>query len=194
MCCSDRVRAIAIAMGLQPVMWSRISATATFDTGGNNTYFPCIQYTHQGLDFYINAGITNVDEVLQNWENIIGNASTRSTGFIVLEHDLFQQTVEVATGYILPDAIAHQFTIKPVATCLNRTMSDAYIELNNNKTNPPLIAQSGVVTLTSTPSSLVQATGNSHNGSSASIKNIPGLALAAMTAVIGLVVGVAVVY
>lgn len=31
---SDRVRAISIAMGLQPVMWTRISPLATFDTGG----------------------------------------------------------------------------------------------------------------------------------------------------------------
>ncbi|KAF8624775.1 hypothetical protein AX15_005665 [Amanita polypyramis BW_CC] len=174
----DRVRAISIAMGLQPVMWSRISPAATFDTG----------------DFDIHSGITVVSQVLQNWENIIGNASTRSTGFIVLEHDLFQQTVEVATGYILPDAIAHQFTIKPVITCLNRTMADAYIELNDNKTNPPLIAQSGVVTLTATPSSVIQATSNSHNGSSASIQNAPGLALAVMTAVVGFIVGAATVF
>jgi peptidoglycan/xylan/chitin deacetylase (PgdA/CDA1 family) len=30
----DRVRAISLAMGLIPVMWTRVSATATFDTGG----------------------------------------------------------------------------------------------------------------------------------------------------------------
>lgn len=31
---SDRVRAISLAMGLTPVIWSRISPLATFDTGG----------------------------------------------------------------------------------------------------------------------------------------------------------------
>ena len=30
----DRVRAISLAMGLTPVMWTRISPEATFDTGG----------------------------------------------------------------------------------------------------------------------------------------------------------------
>ena len=30
----DRVRAISLAMGLTPIMWTRISAAATFDTGG----------------------------------------------------------------------------------------------------------------------------------------------------------------
>ena len=30
----DRVRAISLAMGLRPIMWTRMSATATFDTGG----------------------------------------------------------------------------------------------------------------------------------------------------------------
>lgn len=65
-------------------------------------------------------------------------------GFIVLEHDLFQQSVEVATGYILPDAMAHQppFTIEPVITCLKKPLSDAYIETNDNKTNPPPVSGS----------------------------------------------------
>lgn len=91
-------------------------------------------------DFNIHGGSISVQQVLQNWEYIIGNATTMSNGFIVLEHDLFEQTVEVATGYILPDALAHQppFTIEPVISCLNKPMTDAYIETNNNKTNPPL--------------------------------------------------------
>ncbi|KAF8168252.1 hypothetical protein B0H34DRAFT_645742 [Crassisporium funariophilum] len=122
----DRVRAISIAMGLTPVMWTRISPLATFDTD----------------DFNIHGGSTSVQQVLQNWEHILGNATSMNSGFIVLEHDLFEQTVEVATGYILPDALAHNppFTIKPVVQCRNLDMADAYIETNNNKTNPPAIS------------------------------------------------------
>ncbi|KAI0052911.1 carbohydrate esterase family 4 protein [Auriscalpium vulgare] len=118
----DRVRAICQAMNLTPVMWTRISPTATFDTD----------------DFNIHGGVTSVQQVLVNWENILGNVSTINTGFIVLEHDLFQQSVEVATGYILPDALAHQpaFRIVPVSECLNIADGDAYIETNNNATNP----------------------------------------------------------
>ncbi|KAH8120659.1 glycoside hydrolase/deacetylase [Phellopilus nigrolimitatus] len=119
----DRVRAIATAMGLTPVMWTRISASATFDTG----------------DFNINGGTISSSEVIQNFNQILGNASTIDTGFIVLEHDLFQETVELATGYIIPEALAFQpkLTVEPVITCQNKPLSDAYIETNNNSTNPP---------------------------------------------------------
>jgi hypothetical protein len=89
-------------------------------------------------DFDIHGGLTNVQQVLFNWENIIGNATTIDTGFIVLEHDLFQQSVEVATGYILPDALARRpaFNITPVITCHDLPLGDAYIETNDNSSNP----------------------------------------------------------
>ena len=91
-------------------------------------------------DFNINGGATTVGQVLTNWQQILGNATSINTGFIVLEHDLFQQAVDVATGYILPDALAHNpsFKIQPVVTCVNKPLSDAYIETNDNKTNPPI--------------------------------------------------------
>jgi hypothetical protein len=83
--------------------------------------------------------LTTASHVLQNWDFIEANASLIDTGFILLEHDLFQQSVDIATGYILPDALAHQppFKIEPVINCLNKPMNDAYIELNDNSTNPP---------------------------------------------------------
>jgi hypothetical protein len=89
-------------------------------------------------DFDIHGGLTTVQQVLFNWENIITNALSMNNGFIVLEHDLFQQTVEVATGYILPDALARQpaFNITPVISCLNHPMNEAYVETNDNTTNP----------------------------------------------------------
>ncbi|KAF9535464.1 hypothetical protein CPB83DRAFT_753571 [Crepidotus variabilis] len=121
----DRVRAISVAMGLTPVIWTRLSPQVTFDTD----------------DFNIHNGQTSVYKVLQNWKNILGNVSTINTGFVVLEHDLFQESVEVATGYILPDALAHNppFSIKPVSQCVGRSLSDAYIETNNNQTHPPAL-------------------------------------------------------
>ncbi|KAH9487077.1 Chitin deacetylase [Psilocybe cubensis] len=170
----DRVRAISMAMGLTPVMWTRISPLATFDTD----------------DFNIHGGITSVQQVLQNWENILGNATTMSNGFIVLEHDLFEQSVEVATGYILPDALAHNppFTIKPVIECLNKNMADAYIETNDNSTNPPALSaavSAGVVTVTSAP-----ASASNTSKSSAVSGQFNGAGLAYMATVIaGLAVG-----
>jgi len=157
----DRVRAISLAMGLTPVMWTRISPQATFDTG----------------DFNIHAGTITSQQVIQNWEYILGNATTINTGFIVLEHDLFQQTVEIATGYILPDALAHtnpKFNIKPVISCLNKPMQDAYIETNDNSTKPqPANSPSGAVTTLSPSTShsgsgSPQSTGGASNGSKGS--------------------------
>lgn len=68
----------------------------------------------------------------------MGNVSSLNTGFIVLEHDLFAQTVDLATGYILPAALAYtpKLDIKPVISCLNKPMGDAYLETNDNSSNP----------------------------------------------------------
>ncbi|KAF9452563.1 carbohydrate esterase family 4 protein [Macrolepiota fuliginosa MF-IS2] len=139
----DRVRAISLAMGLTPVMWTRISPSATFDTD----------------DFNIHGGLTSVGQVLQNWQNILGNVSTRDSGFIVLEHDLFQQTVEVATGYILPDAIARGLTIEPVYSCLSRPLANAYIETNDNSTNPPPTGSGAAAVLSAPPTTNSDGTG-----------------------------------
>jgi hypothetical protein len=173
----DRVRAISLAMGLTPVIWTRISPLATFDTG----------------DFNIAGGTTTVQQVLQNWENIIGNATTRNTGFIVLEHDLFEQSVEVATGYILPDAQAHNppFTIRPVISCLNQDMANAYIETNNNATNPPAISaavSAGAVTITHTAGT-ASSTGSSSSKSGSTSTHLGSSGLAALTSIGGLIVG-----
>ncbi|EPQ61017.1 glycoside hydrolase/deacetylase [Gloeophyllum trabeum ATCC 11539] len=167
----DRVRAICTAMGLTPVMWTRISTTATFDTG----------------DFDIHSGVTSVSQVLANWENILGNATTINTGFIVLEHDLFQQSVDVATGYILPDALANKYKIQPVVNCVNKPLSDAYIETNDNSTNPPIA--SGAATLSSGAPGSAQQTGksgdDSKNSAASPLASSP-VALGLFTAVVSL--------
>ncbi|KDQ54795.1 carbohydrate esterase family 4 protein [Jaapia argillacea MUCL 33604] len=174
----DRVRAISIAMGLTPVMWTRIAPYATFDTN----------------DFNIAGGLVSPSQVLANWEAILGNATTMNHGFIVLEHDLFQQSVDIATGYILPDAQAHKFKIEPVISCLNLPMSDAYVETNNNKTNPPLISGSGAVTLSSGAPGSAQATGGAGNNNANGTSHSSAVGLVAgssgffpvVTAIIGL--------
>jgi len=175
----DRVRAISLAMGLTPVMWTRISPLATFDTG----------------DFNVHAGLDTVQQSLQNWEEIMGNASTINTGFIVLEHDLFEQTVEIATGYILPDALARQppLTIQPVINCLSRDLADAYIETNNNSTNPPAFSAAvsdGAVTTTAVPAG---STGGSSTGSSTGGSNSAGVSIqsSGLMSLFGIVAGAA---
>jgi len=160
----DRVRAICLAMGVTPVIWTRLSPTVTFDTG----------------DFNIAGGSISVTQVLSNWDNIVGNTSQINSGFIVLEHDLFQQTVDLATGYIVPDALAHDppFKIMPVVSCLNKPLSDAYIETNNNQTNPPPAGvSSAAVTLSSGAPGSAQATGAAKkSGAVATSSPIPFIA------------------
>ena len=139
-CYSDRVRKISLALGMTPVMWTRISQTATFDTGGASACHSLASSVTDPFhaDFDVHAGINTVQDTLQNWQNILGNASEIDTGFIVLEHDLFQQTVDIATGYILPAALANNppLNIKPVISCLNKPFEDAYLETNDNATDP----------------------------------------------------------
>jgi len=154
-------------MDLTPVIWTRISPLATFDTD----------------DFDLHSGLTTASHVLQNWDFIEANATSAnfSTGFILLEHDLFQQSVDIATGYILPDALAHQppFKIEPVIQCLNQPLNNAYIELNDNSTNPPPISASSVVTgsaSASGPSSSGSGSGSGSSGNSAvSTVGLPGV-------------------
>ena len=89
---------------------------------------------HLAVDWSIPGGTTNVYQVLDNWQTIMGNSTKIDTGFIVLEHDLFEQTVDVATGYILPQALAHtpKYNMTPIIECLNEPLSNAYLETNDN--------------------------------------------------------------
>ncbi|GJE87724.1 carbohydrate esterase-like protein [Phanerochaete sordida] len=148
----DRVRAIGQAMGMEPVIWTRLSPLATFDTN----------------DYNIAGGTVSVTQVLQNWQDIMGNVSSINTGFIVLEHDLFAQTVDLATGYILPAALAFQpkLDIKPVVECLNKPMQDAYLETNDNSTNPLPTGSNISPTFTSGAPGSAQASGNTTGGAS----------------------------
>jgi len=170
----DRVRAISVAMGLKPVIWTRVSPTVTFDTG----------------DWNIAGNITTSFQVIQNWENILGNLSLIKNGFIVLEHDLWEQTVEIATGYILPDALARRpaFNIVPVISCLNMPISNAYIETNDNSTNPPPI--NSATTIHTTATATAGPGSGSGSSSSATARFRIGFSLVFVTTVVTLLAGV----
>ena len=70
-----------------------------------------------------------------NFETILGNAGSLNTGFIVLEHDLYQQSVSLAIEFVLPYALSlKQFTIQPIIQCLGKTLADSYVETATNAT------------------------------------------------------------
>jgi peptidoglycan/xylan/chitin deacetylase (PgdA/CDA1 family) len=137
----DRVRAIALAMGMTPIIW-------TSDTSGGN---------YDTNDWHIPAGTVSASGVINEFNRILQDATKLNTGFIVLAHDLYQQSVDLATGYVLPDALARQppFKLQPIITCQHQPLENAYVETNHNNTNPPP-GQSGSG---GTPTGGAQATG-----------------------------------
>ncbi|RPD59083.1 hypothetical protein L226DRAFT_553741 [Lentinus tigrinus ALCF2SS1-7] len=109
----NRVRAISNAMGLRPIIWTT-GPGGPFDTN----------------DWRVPAGEHTGTESFATFESILGNASTMDTGFIVLEHDLFEITVDLAVGYTLDAALTHNppFKLESIGECLSIPMNDMYHE------------------------------------------------------------------
>ncbi|KAJ8521272.1 hypothetical protein ONZ45_g2022 [Pleurotus djamor] len=118
----DRVRAISLAMGMVPIIWSTHPATGPFDTN----------------DWRVVAGLVNGVQYVDTFSHIIGNASTLDTGFIVLQHDLYEIVVDLAVGYTLPSALDHnpKFNLQPIGKCMKWPTGNIYLETNTNTTFP----------------------------------------------------------
>lgn len=115
----DRVRGVMAAMDLIPVIWTE-SGAEEFDTD----------------DWKIAGGTANGTSSFAAWEAIVATAVNLATGFIVLQHDLYQQSVDMAVGYILPDALSHNpaFSLKSVIECQHLNPAYSYVELAPNAT------------------------------------------------------------
>jgi len=118
----DRVRAICLAMGLVPIMWTRAPGGGQFDTN----------------DWRVASGQVDGEDSFNSFESILANATLIDTGFIVLEHDLYQQAVDLAVGYTLNAALTHNppLTLQPIGKCNNIPESNLYFESNKNTTFP----------------------------------------------------------
>lgn len=116
----DRVREICRQLNLTPIIWTRDGD----DTNGN----------YDTNDWRIAAGQVSAASVVSNFSNILDRASNLNTGYIVLEHDLYKQSVELAVDVVLPMALAHspKQTLEPIVQCLNLQPGDAYVETNRN--------------------------------------------------------------
>ncbi|KAG0276157.1 chitin deacetylase [Linnemannia exigua] len=94
----NRVRAIATQLGFKTIIW-----TDGFDTN----------------DWNIPGNLATPQSVIDTFKAWLTKVPTMSTGFIVLEHDLWPQEVDVALTGILPIAYATKgLTMMPVAKCL----------------------------------------------------------------------------
>jgi len=147
----DRVRAIALAMGLTPIIWSVVNGN-DFDT----------------MDWQVPGGVVSSSQAVASFEAILQSVPGMSTGFIVLEHDLWPQEVDLTIGYFLPAALAQtpKLTIQPIRQCLGLAPGDAYIETNNNSTNPPLVSASNSTSSGSSGGSTSQKGAASDRGAS----------------------------
>ncbi|KAI0773284.1 hypothetical protein BD413DRAFT_657045 [Trametes elegans] len=113
----NRVRAISNAMGMRPILWT-IGNGVTFDTN----------------DWHVPAGSVTAQEQFSIFQSLLGNASVIDTGFIVLEHDLFEITVDLAVGYTLDAALSHNpaFKLEAIGKCMGFPATDLYVETNTN--------------------------------------------------------------
>ncbi|KAF7770372.1 CAZyme family CE4 [Agaricus bisporus var. burnettii] len=118
----DRVRAISLAMGMVPLLWTRTPSGGVFDTN----------------DWKVAAGEVTGLQSFQTFENIFNNASALDNGFIVLQHDVHEITVDMAVGYTLDAALNHnpKFTLKAIGQCTNTPATDMYLETTTNTTFP----------------------------------------------------------
>ncbi|OSD04765.1 carbohydrate esterase family 4 protein [Trametes coccinea BRFM310] len=113
----NRVRAISNAMGLRPIIWTT-GPGGPFDTN----------------DWHVPAGTVTGEQQFEIFQNLLGNATIMDTGFIVLEHDLFEITVDLAVGYTLNAALTHNppFKLESIGQCLSMPAGDLYVETNTN--------------------------------------------------------------
>lgn len=119
----DRVRAISLAMGMEPIIWTSTPQSGPFDTN----------------DWQVAAGAITGNQSMMSFQNILGNASILNTGFIVLEHDLYPVTVDLAINYFLPEALHNQppITLQPIGKCTKKPATNMYLETTTNTTFPP---------------------------------------------------------
>jgi len=118
----DRVRAISMAMGLIPILWTRVPSGGQFDTN----------------DWKVAAGQVPATVSYSTFQNILSNATALDTGFIVLQHDLTEITVDLAVGYTLNAALTHNppFNLQPIGQCAKIPTSNLYFESNTNTSFP----------------------------------------------------------
>jgi hypothetical protein len=91
--------------------------------------------------------------VLRNFDSILSGANSLSTGFIVLQHDLYQQSVDLATSYVLPQAatISPPLSLQPIITCLGKSLADAYIETASSNSTANFPSGAGAKPVSASP-------------------------------------------
>ncbi|KIM22204.1 carbohydrate esterase family 4 protein [Serendipita vermifera MAFF 305830] len=147
----DRVRAIALAMGMRPVIWT--SSMVGVAPGGS-----AIQWDSQ--DWRVHAGTVQPVPNQATFQSVLDSSpqfsntsspsySATHQGVVVLQHDIYVESVNLAIGYTVPYAQSHnpQWKLKTVTECQPRSdgsglqkLEDAYVETNTDFGNPAWVA------------------------------------------------------
>ena len=85
----DRVRAICLAMGMIPVLWTSTKDGGKFDTNGLSFFLSFVKlrinlfiYSFCWLDWMVAGGSIPGNQSLASFEQILTNATQLSTGYI----------------------------------------------------------------------------------------------------------------
>ena len=116
------------------------------------------------------AGVSPIT-VVNNFKTVLDGANSLSTGFILLEHDLYQQSVNMALDFALPYSkdITPALSYKPIISCLGKDMSEAYIETSSNSTaSTSNVGGTGTGTVPGAPTGAASGTSPSSGTSSGS--------------------------
>ncbi|KAG9090829.1 chitin deacetylase [Ceratobasidium sp. UAMH 11750] len=147
--CDDRVRAIAKAMGLTPVIW-----TDGFDTD----------------DWSVNSGSLSTD-LFNGYTKMLDALPNQPAGVISLQHDWYQGTVDLAVGYFLPAALSHNPApaFQPVIQCQHQPMGASYVETSGGSVPPPSSNNATVTpSATASASHATGSTGTTKTGTNTS--------------------------
>ncbi|KAI7820110.1 hypothetical protein BC939DRAFT_479065 [Gamsiella multidivaricata] len=158
----NRVRNIATQLGYKTSIW-----TQDFDTD----------------DWNIPGGTATAQSVVATFQSWLAKIPTMSTGFIVLEHDLFPQEVDVSVNGILPIAYATKnLVMQPIAQCL----SDGKPYKEGAGTFQLLPSNNGTTSNSTTGPTVISGSGDKSSNAAVSISVSSGasvlMAVAVMTA------------
>jgi hypothetical protein len=145
----DRVRAIAKAMNLVPALWTSVP-----DDNGDG-----VIEQWDSNDWRVHGGQVPAVSNQANFNTTLAKSQNLSTGFIVLQHDIYTESVDLAIGTTIPNALAHNppFKIEPVQVCQGDPIGSAYVETTQESlpktslSNSNQTVQSGTTTGANSP-------------------------------------------
>ena len=166
----DRVRAIAKAMNLVPAIWTSIP-----DDNGDG-----VVEQWDSNDWRVHGGTVPAVANQATFEAVLEKSQNLTTGIVVLQHDIYDESVDLAIGTTIPYALAHNppFKMESVQVCQGDPIGNAYVEttlkaLPNGNNTQTTNSQSSAITnpSTVTETSTTTAIPDSPNSPNSPTKN-----------------------